>query len=183
MSGTQWANTLRNGALTSRDSQFRGRNKQNEHAIPMHCESVKYGNTGFLNSNQGGKCLDQKDKEAEQQDGGGDELRMTQLSMRLTWDIATCLGHGVPVRWEYSSDLSQPFPSSSLLPVTLLTEVPTVKAMVFPVVMCGCETWTIKKAESWKTDAFQPRCWRRLLRVPWTARKSNQSILKEISPE
>ena len=58
-----------------------------------------------------------------------------------------------------------------------------VKAMVFPVVMYGCESWTIKKAEHWRTDAFEPRCWRRLLRVPWIARRSNQSTLKEISPE
>ena len=56
-------------------------------------------------------------------------------------------------------------------------------AMVFPVVMCGCESWTIKKAEYWRIDAFELWCWRRLLRVLWTARKSNQSILKEISPE
>ena len=58
-----------------------------------------------------------------------------------------------------------------------------VKTMVFPVVMCGCESWTIKKAECRRIDAFELWCWRRLLRVPWTARKSNQSILKEISPE
>ena len=58
-----------------------------------------------------------------------------------------------------------------------------VKAMVFPVVMCGCESWTIKKAEHWRIDAFELWCWRRLLRVPWTVRRSNQSILKEISPE
>ena len=58
-----------------------------------------------------------------------------------------------------------------------------VKAMVFPVVMYGCESWTIKKAEHWKTDAFELLCWRRLLRVPWIAMRSNQSILKEISPE
>ena len=58
-----------------------------------------------------------------------------------------------------------------------------VKAMVFPVVMYGCESWTIKKAECWKIDAFELWCWRRLLRVPWTARRSNQSFLKEISPE
>ena len=56
------------------------------------------------------------------------------------------------------------------------------KAMVFPVVMYGCESWTIKKAECWRIDAFEPWCWRRVLRVPWTARRSNQSILKEISP-
>jgi len=58
-----------------------------------------------------------------------------------------------------------------------------VKAMVFPVVMYGCESWTIKKAESWRIDAFELWCWKRLLRVPWTARWSNQSILKEINPE
>ena len=67
--------------------------------------------------------------------------------------------------------------------ITLTTKVRLVKAMVFPVVMYGCETWTIKKAECWRIDAFELWCWRRLLRVPWTARRSNQSILKEISPE
>ena len=65
--------------------------------------------------------------------------------------------------------------------VTLPTKVHLVKAMVFPVVMYGCESWTVKKAECWRTDAFELWCWRRLLRVPWTARRSNQSILK-ISP-
>ena len=67
--------------------------------------------------------------------------------------------------------------------ITLPTKVHLVKAMVFPVVMYGCESWTIKKAESWRIDAFELWCWRRLLRVLWTARRSNQSILKEISPE
>ena len=66
--------------------------------------------------------------------------------------------------------------------ITLPTKVHLVKAMVFPVVMYGCESWTIKKAECWRIDAFELWCWRRLLRVPWTARRSNQSILKEISP-
>ena len=65
---------------------------------------------------------------------------------------------------------------------TLSTKVCLVKAMVFPVVMYGCESWTIKKAERRRIDAFELWCWRRLLRVPWTARRSNQSILKEISP-
>ena len=65
----------------------------------------------------------------------------------------------------------------------LPTKVYLVKAMVFPVVRYGCESWTIKKAEHWRIDAFELWCWRRLLRVPWTTRKSNQSILKEISPE
>ena len=66
--------------------------------------------------------------------------------------------------------------------ITLLTKVHLVKAMVFPVVMCGCKSWTVKKAEHRKIDAFELWCWRRLWRVPWTARRSNQSILKEISP-
>ena len=66
--------------------------------------------------------------------------------------------------------------------ITLPTKVLLVKAMVFPVVMYGCESWTIKKAENRGIDAFELWCWRRLLRVPWTARRSNQSILKEISP-
>ena len=66
--------------------------------------------------------------------------------------------------------------------ITLLTKVCLVKAMVFPVVMYGCESWTVKKAERQRIDAFELRCWRRLLRVSWTARRSNQSILKEISP-
>ena len=67
--------------------------------------------------------------------------------------------------------------------ITLPTKVLLVKAMVFPVVMYGCESWTIKKAEYQRIDAFELWCWRSLLRVPWTARRSNQSILKEISPE
>ena len=67
--------------------------------------------------------------------------------------------------------------------ITLPTKVRLVKAVVSPVLMCGCESWTIKKAEHQKIDAFELWCWRRLLRVPWTARSSNQSILEEISPE
>ena len=67
--------------------------------------------------------------------------------------------------------------------ITLPTKVWIVKAMFFPVVTCGCESWTIKKAEHWRIDAFELWCWRRLLRVPWTARRSNQSIQKEISPK
>ena len=66
---------------------------------------------------------------------------------------------------------------------TLPTEVRLVKAIVFPIVMYGCESWTIKKAEHQRIDAFELWCWKRLLRVPWTARRSNKSILKEISPE
>ena len=67
--------------------------------------------------------------------------------------------------------------------ITLPTKVCLVKAVVFSVVMCGCESWTIKKAERWRIDAFEVWCWRRLLRVPWTARRSNQFILKEVSPQ
>ena len=67
--------------------------------------------------------------------------------------------------------------------ITLPTKVHLVKAMVFPVVMYGCESWTVKKAEHQRIDTFELWCWRRLLRVPWTARRFNQSILKEISPE
>ena len=67
--------------------------------------------------------------------------------------------------------------------ITLSTKVHLVKAMVFPVVMYGCESWTIKKAECRRIDAFELWCWRRLLRVPWTARRSNQSVLKESNPE
>ena len=67
--------------------------------------------------------------------------------------------------------------------ITLPTEVCLVKAMVFPVVMYGCESWTVKKVERQRIDAFELWCWRRLFRVPWTAKRSNQSILKEINPE
>ena len=80
---------------------------------------------------------------------------------------------------EVMSNLDSIFKSRD---ITLLTEVRLVKAMVFPVVMYGCESWTVKKAGHQRTDAFELWCWRRLLRVPWTARRSNQSILKEISP-
>ena len=67
--------------------------------------------------------------------------------------------------------------------ITLLAKVHIVKALVFPVVMCGCDIWTIKKAEWWRIDAFEWWCWRRLLKIPWNARRSNQSIVKEITPE
>ena len=83
--------------------------------------------------------------------------------------------------WKKSYDQPRSILKSSS--ITLPTKVHLVKAMVFPVVMYGCESWTIKKAEHQRTDAFELWCWRRLLRVPWTARRSNQSILKEISPE
>ena len=83
--------------------------------------------------------------------------------------------------WQESYD--QPRQYIKIRDITLSTKVHLVKAMVFPVVMYGCESWTKKKAEHWGIYAFEPWCWRRLLRVPWTARRSNQSILKEISPE
>ena len=67
--------------------------------------------------------------------------------------------------------------------ITLSTKVPIVKAMVFPVVMYGCESWTIKKAEYQRVDTFKLWCWRRLLKVPWTAKRSNQTILKQVNPE
>ena len=71
----------------------------------------------------------------------------------------------------------------SFADITLLTNVHIVKAMVFPVVMYGCESWTIKKAECQRIDTFEVWCWRRFMKVPWTARRSNQSLLKEINPE
>ena len=79
--------------------------------------------------------------------------------------------------WKESYDQHSIFKSRD---ITLSTKVHLVKAMVFPVVMYGCEIWTVKKAERWRIDAFELWCWRRLLRVPWTAGRSNQSILKEI---
>ena len=85
------------------------------------------------------------------------------------------------VPWKKSSDKPRHILKSR--DITLLTKVHRVKAMVFPVVMYGYESWTIKKAEHQRIDAFKLWCWRRILRVPWTARKSNQSILNEISPE
>ena len=82
--------------------------------------------------------------------------------------------------WKESYDLDSILKNRD---ITLPTKIHLVKAMVFPVVMYGCESWTIKKAECQRLDAFELWCWGRLLRVPWTARRSNQSILKEISPE
>ena len=82
--------------------------------------------------------------------------------------------------WKESYDLDSIFKSRD---ITLPTKVRLVKALVFPVVLYGCESWTVKKAEHQRIDAFELWCWRRLLRVPWTARRPNQSILKEISPE
>ena len=91
-------------------------------------------------------------------------------------EIKTCLLLGKKVMTNLESILKS-------RDITLPTKVYQVKAMVFPVVVYGCESWTVRKAERQRIDAFELWCWRRLLRVPWTARKSNQSILKEISPE
>ena len=91
-------------------------------------------------------------------------------------EIKRCLLLG----WKAMTNLGSIFKSTD---ITLPTKVRIVKAMVFPVVMYGCESWTTKKAESQRIDAFELWCWRRLLRVPWTARRANQSILKEINPE
>ena len=91
-------------------------------------------------------------------------------------EIKRCLLHGRKARTNLDSILKT-------RDITLPTKVHLVKAMVFPAVMYGCESWTIKKAERWRIDAFELLCWRRLLRVLWTARRSNQSILKETSPE
>ena len=90
-------------------------------------------------------------------------------------EIKRCLLLGIKVM----TNLDSIFRSRD---ITLSTKVRLIKAMVFPVVMYGCESWTIKKAECRRIDAFELWCWRRLLRVPWTARRSNQSILKEIGP-
>ena len=86
----------------------------------------------------------------------------------------------VPQKESYMTNLDSVFKSKDII---LLTKVHLVKTIVFPVVMYGCESWTIKKAECQRIYAFELWCWRRLLRVPWTARRSNQSILKEINPE
>ena len=94
-------------------------------------------------------------------------------------EIKRCLLLGRKVMIDSIINLDSIFKSRD---ITLPTKVRLVKAMVFPVVMYGCESWTVKKAEHRRIDAFELWCWRRLLRVPWTARTSNQSILKEISP-
>ena len=90
------------------------------------------------------------------------------------WEGGSCLGTHVRIKDFKIKKKSRD--------ITLPTKGHLVKAMVFPVVMYGCESWTVKKAECWRIDAFDLWCWRRLLRVPWTSRRSNQSILKEISP-
>ena len=105
------------------------------------------------------------------------ELRYTTMAKfkQTSHEIKRCLLLGRKVMTNLDSILKS-------RDITLPTKVHLVKAMVFPVVMYGCESWTVKKAEHRKIDAFELWCWRRLLRVPWSARRSNQSILKEISP-
>ena len=115
--------------------------------------------------------------------------------MANRWEtVADCLGSQINADGDCSHEIKRCLPLGrkvmtnldSILKsrdITLPTKIHLVKAMVFPVVMYGCESYTIKKAECWRIDAFEPWCWRRLLRVPWTARRSNQSILKEISFE
>ena len=104
------------------------------------------------------------------------------LASKITADgdnshkIKRCLLLGIKVMTNLDSILKS-------RDITLPTKVHLVKALIFPVVMYGCESWTIKKAEHQRIDAFELWCWRRLLRVPWTVRRSNQSILKEIRPE
>ena len=100
----------------------------------------------------------------------------TKTSIKYSHEIKRCLLLGRKVMTNLDSTLKS-------RDITLPTKVHLVKGMVFPVVMCGCESWTIKKAEHQRIDAFELWCWRRLLRVPWTVRRSNQSTLKEISPE
>ena len=97
----------------------------------------------------------------------------------MYWDCSHEIKRHLPLGRKVMTNLESIFKSRD---ITLPTKVRLVKVMVFPVVMYECESWTIKKAESWRIDAFEPWCWRRLLRVPWTERRSNQSILKEISP-
>ena len=101
---------------------------------------------------------------------------MVTAAMKLSHEIKRCLLLGRKVMTNLDNILKS-------RDITLLTKACVVKAMVFPVVMYGCESWTIKKAEHWRTHAFEMWCWRRLLRVPWTPRRSNQSILNKISPE
>ena len=120
------------------------------------------------------------------------EKEMATHSSVLAWRIpGTAEPGGLPFMGSHRvghnwSDLAAAAVADSILKsrdITLPTMDCLVKAMVFPVVMYGCERWTIKKAECQRIDAFEMWCWRRLLRIPWTARRSNQSILKEISPD
>ena len=111
----------------------------------------------------------------------GNSVRFIILSSKITTD-GDC-SHEIKRRLLLERKvMTNPYSIFKSTDITSPTKVHLVKAMVFPVLMYGCESWTVKKAEHWRTDAFELWCWRRLLRVPWTARRSNQSILKEISP-
>ena len=105
------------------------------------------------------------------------------LSLGLEWKLTFSSPAANVEFFKLAGILSASLSQHHLLGFELLTKLQIVKAMVFPVVMHGCESWTIKKAECQRTDASELWCWRRLLRVPWSTRRSNQSILKEISPE
>ena len=108
--------------------------------------------------------------------GNSDRLYFLVLQNHCSHEIKRCLLLGRKATTNLDSILKS-------RGITFVDKFGLVKGMVFAVIMCGCETWTIKKAEGQRIDAFELWCWRKLLRVPWTARRSNQSILKEISPE
>ena len=115
-----------------------------------------------------------------------DQIRSVAQSCPTLCDPMNCSTPGLPVHHqlpEFTQTHVHWVGDTKSVDITLLTKVRLVKAMVFPVVMYGCESWTIKKAECRRIDAFELWCWRSVLRVPWTARSSNQSILKEISLE
>ena len=112
--------------------------------------------------------------------GNGDRLYFLGLQNHCRWDCSHEIKRRLLLGRKVMTNPDSIFKSRDS---TLPTKVHLVKALVFPVVMYGCESWTIKKAEHPRIDAFELWCWRRLLRVPWIARRSNQSILKEISPE
>ena len=127
-------------------------------------------------------------------DRGRGTGRPRQLKFTWTWNRDIFLGSKITIDGDCCHEIKRPLllgrkamtNLDSILKsrnITLLTKVCIVKAMVFPVIIYGCVSWTIKKAECWRNDAIELWCWRRLLGVPWTARRSNQSILKEISPE
>ena len=111
----------------------------------------------------------------------GNSVRLYFFGSKITADVYCSHEVKILTSWKKSYDQCRQHLKSR--GITLPKKVHLVKAMVFPVVMYGCEIWTIKKAETWRIDAFELWCWRRLLKVPWTARRSNQSILKELSPE
>ena len=112
--------------------------------------------------------------------GNSDRLYFLGLQNHCRWDCSHKIKRHFLLGRKAVTNLGNPLKSRD---VTLLAKGRIVKAMLFLVVIYGCESWTVKKPECWRTDAFELWCWKRLLRVPWTARRSNQSILKEINPE